>query len=154
MPWWFFPRPSSSRHNSSSSSYRPSYARSSSSSYSRSSSYYKRRPRDGYIERLVSKFKHLLRELWYYLRRNPIKVFFLVVMPLVSGGALAAFAGQFGVKLPGFLSGRGARSVGEGFGGGKGGFGGEGLMEGLGAMGGMGGMGGAGALMGLAKAFL
>ena len=109
-PWWFFPRVGGSssdrrHHSSSGSSYRPGYARSSSSTYSRSSSYYKRRPRDGYINGLVDKLRHFLRELWYYLRRNPVKVFFLVIMPLISGGALAAFAGQFGVKLPGFLSG-------------------------------------------------
>ena len=41
------------------------------------------------IERLIYKLKHFLRELWYYLRRNPTKVFFLVIMPLISGGALA-----------------------------------------------------------------
>jgi hypothetical protein len=108
----------------------------------------------------VYKFKHFLRELWYYLRRNPIKVFFLVVMPLISGGALAAFAGQFGVRLPGFLSGKGARGVGDSFGGksssgyyGSKGYGGaaENLMGSLG--GGMGG-GSLGTLMGLAKAFL
>jgi len=165
-PWWFFPRvgggSSSDRrhHSSSGSSYRPGYARSSSSTYSRSSSYYKRRPRDGYINGLVDKLRHFLRELWYYLRRNPVKVFFLVVMPLISGGALAAFAGQFGVKLPGFLSGKGARSMGEGLGGRSGGgyygskgYGGgaENLMSSLG--GGMG-AGGLGTLMGMAKAFL
>jgi hypothetical protein len=102
----------------------------------------------------VHKFKHLLRELWYYLRRNPIKVFFFVIMPLISGGALAAFAKQFGVRLPSFLSGRATREFGGGGGGyyGSKGYGGaESLMEG---MGGMGGSGSLSTLMGLAKAFM
>jgi len=161
--WWLFPRTSSSsgRHHSTSSN--PGYARSSSSSYSRSgSSHYKRRPRDGYVERLVYKFKHLLRELWYYLRRNPIKVFFFVIMPLISGGALAAFARQFGVKLPGFLSGKGSRDINQSFGGGYYGSKGYGGDEGLGGLGGglsgiagmMGGGGSVSTLMGLAKNFL
>jgi hypothetical protein len=105
----------------------------------------------------VHKFKHLIRELWYYLRRNPIKVFFFVIMPLISGGALAAFAKQFGVRLPSFLSGKASREVGGGGGGyyGSKGYGGaEGLMEGMSSMGGMGGAGGLGTLMGLAKAFM
>jgi len=155
MPFWPWSR--SSHHSSS--SYRPGYARSA-SSYSRtgSSSYYRRRSRDGYVERLVHKFKHLLRELWYYLRRNPVKVFFLVIMPLVSGGALAAVASQFGVKLPGFLSGKNARGMSEAFGGGREGFGG-GRGGGMGAMAGaaegLGGMGGnIGTLMNLAKMFV
>jgi hypothetical protein len=122
MSW----NPFSNHRHSSVSGHRPSYARSSSSSHGggfwsrphnagSSSSYYRRRPRDGYISRLVEKFRHLLRELWYYIRRNPLKVLMLVV-PLVSGGALAAVARQFGVKVPDILAGGGG-------GGGMGGFG-------------------------------
>jgi hypothetical protein len=114
----------------------------------------------------VHKFKHLLRELWYYLRRNPVKVFFLVIMPLVSGGALAAVASQFGVKLPGFLSGRNAKGMSEALGGGgyygsKGYGGSHGSSGGLGDMaGGLGGLasmaggGNIGTLMNLAKMFV
>jgi hypothetical protein len=100
----------SSRHYSS----RPSYHRSSSahsrgsSHYSRSSSYYKRRPRDGYVERLLHKLKQLFRELFYYARRNPAKLFFFVLMPLISGGVLASIAKQFGIRLPDFLQGKNA----------------------------------------------
>jgi len=157
MAWWFFPRSSSS---SSSKHHKPGYARSSSgfSSYSRSStSHYKRRPRDGYVDRLVHKFKHLIRELWYYLRRNPIKVFFLVIMPLISGGALAAFAKQFGIRLPAFLSGKHAKGMGEsgGYYGSKGyGGGAEDLLGSAGGLGSLLGGGGVGNLMGVAKMFL
>jgi hypothetical protein len=159
---------SSSRHHSSSrSSNRPSYARSSSShgssgfwtrphGTSSSSSYYRRRPRDGYIARLIEKFRHLLRELWYYIRRNPAKVFFLVVMPLVSGGALAGMARQFGVKLPDMLQGRGggsdfAKEMGGSYYGSKG-YGREGSSRGGG--GGGGGGDSLSTLMNVAKAFL
>jgi hypothetical protein len=110
----------------------------------------------------VYKFKHLLRELWYYLRRNPVKVFFFVIMPLISGGALAAFARQFGVKLPDFLSGKGAKEMSGAYDGyyGSKGYGGKessglgGLGDMMGAVGGMGGGGSIGTMMSLAKAFM
>ncbi|KAF2740414.1 hypothetical protein EJ04DRAFT_540093 [Polyplosphaeria fusca] len=101
---WFTGSSSSSRHHSSS---RPGYARSwAGSSYSSSSrhhsstSRYGRRPRDGYIAYLYDKFRHFLRKLWAYARRHPYKVFFMVIMPLVSGGVLHKLARQFGVNLP------------------------------------------------------
>ncbi|KAF1996076.1 hypothetical protein P154DRAFT_609351 [Amniculicola lignicola CBS 123094] len=101
---WFTP----SRHSSS----RPGYARSSTgsthSSSSRhhshghhsSTSHYKRRPRDGYIAYLYSKLRHMWHELLKYAKRHPYKVFFMVIMPLVSGGVLTKLARQFGVNLP------------------------------------------------------
>ncbi|KAF2663116.1 hypothetical protein BT63DRAFT_461634 [Microthyrium microscopicum] len=151
MAWFNFGRTSSSRH-------RPGYARSSSSSYSRSSSYYKRRPRDGYINGLIDKFRHLIRELWYYARRNKFKVFFLVVMPLISGGALAAFARQFGVRLPSFLNGKhgghdsGRMSSGGGYYGSKGY--GDDMGSEMGGLGSLLGGGGASSLLSVAKMFL
>lgn len=36
----------------------------------------------------------------HYARRHPYKVFFAVIMPLVSGGVLHKLARQFGVNLP------------------------------------------------------
>lgn len=121
----------------SSSHHRPSSARSS-SSYTRSSSYYKRRPRSGYINRILAKLKHLLRELYYYARRHPAKVFFLVVMPLISGGVLAKLAAIAGVRLPAALGGMGtARDYGA-YGGyyGSAGYGGgsTGLGDGMGGL--------------------
>ncbi len=97
-----------------------------------SSSYYRRRPRDGYIRRVVHQLKRILRDLYGYARRHPVKVFMLVVMPLVTGGALHNVLRQFGIRLPsamfgGVAGGKGryddvyssysGRSGGEGFGG-------------------------------------
>ncbi|KAK3197179.1 hypothetical protein GRF29_1536g900446 [Pseudopithomyces chartarum] len=100
---WF--SSSSSRNHSPS---RRSYARSSAgSTYSSSrhhhhasTSRYKRSPRDGYIAYLYAKFRELLHRLWSYARRHPFKVFFMVIMPLVSGGVLTKLARKFGVNLP------------------------------------------------------
>jgi len=168
MPSWFGISTSSSH------SRRPSYTRvHSSSSRAHShrdrspsgSSYYKRRPRDGFIARLISKLKHLFRELWYYFRRNPVKVFVFVIMPLISGGVLAGFARQFGIKLPSFLMGSAAARAGGGYYG-SAGYGGAaqglgGMAEGLGGLGGLGkmamgmsGAGGLGSLMSIAKNFM
>ncbi|KAJ4370411.1 hypothetical protein N0V83_004929 [Neocucurbitaria cava] len=105
-----------------SSSYRPGYASSSYSSSSRhhsSTSRYKRSPRDSYMQHLYKKLQHFLRELWRYAQRHPYKVFFMVIMPLVSGGVLAKLAKQFGITLPAALSGgagghHGARGSGAG----------------------------------------
>lgn len=69
-------------------------------SRSSSSSYYRRRPRDGYIRRIVHQLKRLLRDFYGYARRHPVKVFMLVVMPLITGGALANVLRQFGLRLP------------------------------------------------------
>ncbi|KAK0356859.1 hypothetical protein LTR91_009956 [Friedmanniomyces endolithicus] len=119
------------------------------------SSYYKRRPRDGYITYLLHKLQRMIKELWAYARRHPVKAFFAVVVPLLSaGGAIGGLMRQFGVRLPmggmGMMGGLGGgRGMGgEGFGGGRGGFGGEGMG------GGGGWMDGAGSLMQVAKAFM
>ncbi|KAF2474613.1 uncharacterized protein BDR25DRAFT_110427 [Lindgomyces ingoldianus] len=122
MGW--FTGSSSSRHHSSRPGYARSYAGSSYSSSSRhhsSTSHYKRRPRDGYISYLYHKFRHLLHQLWQYARRHPYKVFFMVIMPLVSGGVLHKLARQFGVNLP-EMGGVGARGgyASSSYGGGRG----------------------------------
>lgn len=107
---WFTP---SSRSHSS--NHRPTYSRAGSTFSSRSSSYYKRRPRDGYIQRLLHKLKHLIREVMAYARRHPYKVFLLVIMPLISGGVLHSIARQFGIRLPDFLKGSAATRGGGGY---------------------------------------
>jgi hypothetical protein len=96
------------------------------------------------------------------MKRNPLKVFMLVIMPLITGGALTGLLSKFGIRLPvgveklfGAAGGRGA--------GGR--FGGGGMsyehskVEGpLGALGGLGsiaaGMGGIGGAVNLAKMFM
>ncbi|KAG9562523.1 hypothetical protein KCU77_g3169, partial [Aureobasidium melanogenum] len=108
----FFGGPSSHRSTTSRSHYKSSHTRpafprapsSTASFFSRnggSSSYYKRRPRDGYIQSLLHKLKRLIRDLWEYAQRHPFKAFMAVVVPLISaGGALHSLLKQFGVRLP------------------------------------------------------
>ncbi|AEO53837.1 hypothetical protein MYCTH_105966 [Thermothelomyces thermophilus ATCC 42464] len=82
-----------------------------------SSSYYKRSPRPGFTARLVRKLRRLLRDLLYYAKRHPVKVFMLVLMPLITGGALTALLARFGLRLPPFLErmlGVAARAAGAG----------------------------------------
>jgi hypothetical protein len=43
-----------------------------------------------------------------YARRHPYKIFFMVIMPLLSGGVLHKVARRFGVNLP-EMGGAGAR---------------------------------------------
>lgn len=119
------------------------------------SSYYKRRPRDGYVAMLMHKLQRMIKELWSYARRHPVKAFFAVVVPLLSaGGAVSGLMKQFGVRIPGMgaLGGVGRSSSSSsstyydsrGYGGGSSGGG-----------GGTGGwMNSAGSLMQVAKAFM
>ncbi|ORY60251.1 uncharacterized protein BCR38DRAFT_56737 [Pseudomassariella vexata] len=65
-----------------------------------SSSYYKRQPRSNFVQRMYKQLKRLLRDLIYYAKRHPIKVFMLVIMPLITGGALTALLARFGLRLP------------------------------------------------------
>ena len=90
---------------------------SSSHRHSSSSSYYKRRPRDGYFERILYKLKRMFRDLWYYARRNPVKVFVMVIMPLLTGGALTGVLKRFGIRLPPGMFGSAGRGRGGGMGG-------------------------------------
>ncbi|OQO13146.1 hypothetical protein B0A48_02610 [Cryoendolithus antarcticus] len=140
---------------------RPSYARSASSVLGGSSrgifssggggsgsSYYKRRPRDGYVSMLIHKLQRMIKELWYYARRHPVKAFFAVVVPLLSaGGAVGGLLKGFGVHLPsalGAMGGQASRGGGGYYG-----------SSGYGAMSESSGwMGNAGSLMSIAKAFM
>lgn len=59
----------------------------------------------------------MLRELIYYAKKHPIKVFMLVIMPLLTGGGLLTLLKRFGIPLPpeiGRLVGGLAKSGGEG----------------------------------------
>ncbi|KAI9818201.1 MAG: hypothetical protein M1827_000826 [Pycnora praestabilis] len=123
--------------------------RSSHSSRHGSSSYYGRRPRDGYIQRILYQLKRIFRDLVYYAKKHPVKVFMLVIMPLVTGGALTSVLRQFGIRLPPSLF--GGMSGGRGFGGSSSSFGssGGGLMNSFG-----GGAGGVQGLMKMAQMFM
>ncbi|KAJ8070087.1 hypothetical protein OCU04_000482 [Sclerotinia nivalis] len=136
-------------------------------SNSRSTSHYKRSPRPNYLKSIYAKLRQLLRDLIYYMKRHPFKVFMLVIMPLITGGALAGLLKKFGVRLPGGLEkmiggGKGRRGAGSAsFGnGGNGSYeyerssvkGSGGAMAKLGML--TGGMDGVGEAMKLAKLFI
>ncbi|KAG0650779.1 hypothetical protein D0Z07_2849 [Hyphodiscus hymeniophilus] len=119
-------------------------------SNNRSSSYYKRSPRSGYLKRAYAQLRRLLRDLIYYLKRHPMKVFMLVIMPLITGGALTGLLARFGIRLPGGWR-RCLAVLMEGFE--------RSRVEGpMGAFGGLGnlaaGMGGVGGAMNIAKMFM
>lgn len=69
-------------------------------SMGRSPSYYKRSPRANFMTRAYKKLKRLLRDLVYWAKRHPVKVFMLVILPLITGGALTALLARFGLRLP------------------------------------------------------
>ncbi|KAG9656165.1 hypothetical protein KCU95_g1992, partial [Aureobasidium melanogenum] len=157
----FFGGPSSHRSTTSRSHHKSSHSRpafprapsSTASFFSRnggSSSYYKRRPRDGYIQSLLHKLKRLIRDLWEYAQRHPFKAFMAVVVPLISaGGALHSLLKQFGVRMPVMFDagvGRGGYYGSSGYGG----------YEGTGSVfgGGGGAMDTVGSLMKVARAFM
>jgi hypothetical protein len=117
------------------------------------------------MARIYSKLRRLLRDLLYYLKKHPMKVFMLVIMPLISGGALAGLLAKFGIRLPGGIEKMFGAAAGGSMGGVGRGHGGHmqfertkvegplgGLGEGIGsAVGGLGGIGGA---VSLAKMFM
>ena len=103
---WFSGPESSSRYSS-----RHSPSRYSSHQYS--TSRYRRRPRDGYFERILYKTKGYIRNFYNYARRHPARVFMLVVMPLITSGALTILLKKLGIRLPPGIS-RMISSFGEG----------------------------------------
>lgn len=79
-----------------------------------STSSYRRSPRPGFLARAYKQLKRLLRDLVYYAKRHPLKVFTLVVLPLLTGGALTALLARFGLRLPPSIErmlGVGARAI-------------------------------------------
>lgn len=82
-----------------------------------STSHYRRSPRPNFLSRSYKQLKRLLRDLADYAKRHPLKVFTLVVLPLLTGGFLTALLARFGLRLPPGLErmlGLGARVVGGG----------------------------------------
>ncbi len=49
---------------------------------------------------MIHEIKKMLRNLVSYARRHPVKVVMLVIMPLITGGALHNILRQFGIRLP------------------------------------------------------
>ena len=107
MAWFSGPGGSSSPRRSSSYSQRPSSHHGDSKGYyyKTSSSHSSRaRPRGGYINRILSQIKRYLRHLYQYARKHPVKLMMLL-LPLLTGGALAGFLAKFGIRLPASLAG-------------------------------------------------
>lgn len=52
------------------------------------------------MQKAYKKVKRLLRDLVYYAKKHPMKVFMLVIMPLITGGALTALLARFGIRMP------------------------------------------------------
>lgn len=69
-----------------------------------STSRYRRLPRDGYINRLIDQIRKLMHNLYGYAHRHPVKVFMLVVMPLITGGVLHNILKTFGIRVPASVS--------------------------------------------------
>lgn len=66
---------------------------------------------------MIHQIRKMFRNLVSYARRHPVKVFMLVIMPLITGGALHNILRQFGIRLPAGLS-----SLVGGYGSGRGGY--------------------------------
>lgn len=142
---WFNPNPPRSPHRTSSYSHNDSHhdTRSQSSRHPSSSSkgYYYRttshsgssraRPRSGYINDLLHKIKRYLQRLISYARRHPVKLL-MMLLPLLTGGALAGILAKFGIRLPrGLEDMMGAGRRRSGMSGSGSGFGGAGGVQGL-----------------------
>lgn len=105
---WFDGRSSTSsshyyvrRRSPSRKGYSTYYSRSAPSIFSSFSSSSRRaRPRAGFIQHLIHSIKRLLRDIYRYLRRHPLKVFLLVILPLLTSGVLPKLLGMVGLRLP------------------------------------------------------
>jgi hypothetical protein len=114
------------------------------------------------VKRVYSQLRRLLRDLIHYMKKHPMKVFMLVIMPLITGGALTTLLAKFGLRLPasvqkmfGGMNGAGSTSRGGGSQWEHSKVSGSGPLAGLGSMASaMGGMGGISGAMSLAKLFM
>ncbi|KAK2589551.1 hypothetical protein QQS21_012770 [Conoideocrella luteorostrata] len=75
-------------------------SRSSFFNFGNRSSYYKRSPRQGFMQKAYKRLKRLIRDLVHYAKRHPWKVFFLAVMPLITTGVLGGLLARFGLRIP------------------------------------------------------
>jgi hypothetical protein len=80
---------------------------------------------------MIRSIKKLIRDIYRYARHHPVKVFMLVVLPLLTSGVLPKLLAMVGLRLPhGVASALGSSGAGaaRGFGGLEGGAG-KGLSE-------------------------
>jgi hypothetical protein len=52
------------------------------------------------MAKMYAQLRRLLRDLIHYMKQNPLKVFMLVIMPLITGGVLTGLLARFGIRLP------------------------------------------------------
>lgn len=88
--------------------------RSSPSVFSTSSSSRRARPRAGFVQRVIHYVRKLLRDLYDYARRHPVKVFMMVIVPLITSGVLQRLLRMIGVPLPRKIFGGGGHGHGHG----------------------------------------
>ncbi|KAL4914020.1 hypothetical protein BDW62DRAFT_149839 [Aspergillus aurantiobrunneus] len=65
-----------------------------------SSSSRRARPRSGFIQRILRYIRRLFRDIKNYARRHPMKVFMLVIVPLITSGVLVKLFSMIGIHLP------------------------------------------------------
>lgn len=52
------------------------------------------------MQRLVRSIKKLFRDIYRYARHHPMKVFLMVILPLLTSGVLPKLLGMIGIRLP------------------------------------------------------
>ncbi|CAI7673584.1 unnamed protein product [Penicillium viridicatum] len=65
-----------------------------------SSSSRRARPRQGFVQRMLRDIKRLFRDIYRWARRNPMKVFMMVIVPLLTSGVLPKLLAMIGIRLP------------------------------------------------------
>ncbi|CAI7615111.1 unnamed protein product [Penicillium glandicola] len=65
-----------------------------------SSSSRRARPREGFVQRMIRDIKRLFRDIYRWARRNPMKVFMMVIVPLLTSGVLPKLLAMIGIRLP------------------------------------------------------
>lgn len=65
-----------------------------------SSSSRRARPREGFVQRMIHSIKKLFRDIYRYARKHPVKVFLLVILPLLTSGVLPKLLAMVGLRLP------------------------------------------------------
>ncbi|KAJ5789371.1 uncharacterized protein N7518_006382 [Penicillium psychrosexuale] len=65
-----------------------------------SSSSRRARPREGFVQRMIRDIKRLFRDIYRWARRNPMKVFLMIIVPLLTSGVLPKLLAMIGIRLP------------------------------------------------------
>ncbi|KAJ5130141.1 uncharacterized protein N7515_006180 [Penicillium bovifimosum] len=65
-----------------------------------SSSSRRARPREGFVQRMIRDIKRLFRDIYRWARRHPMKVFMMVIIPLLTSGVLPRLFAMIGIRLP------------------------------------------------------